>query len=89
MLLSAILAQIPGIEWTGDAAAEIHGISYDSRSVQKGDLFVAIQGAKADGARFVAAGRSKWRHRGCIRTQSRPRPSGCSHYRSGCPQISG
>jgi UDP-N-acetylmuramoyl-L-alanyl-D-glutamate--2,6-diaminopimelate ligase len=54
MLLSAILAQIPGIEWTGDAAAEVRGISYDSRSVQKGDLFVAIQGARADGARFIA-----------------------------------
>jgi UDP-N-acetylmuramoyl-L-alanyl-D-glutamate--2,6-diaminopimelate ligase len=54
MFLSAILAQIPGIEWTGNAAAEIHGIAYDSRSVQKDDLFVAIQGAKADGARFIA-----------------------------------
>ena len=53
MLVDQLLAQIPGIRWTGDAAAEIRGISYDSRSVQKGDLFVAIHGAKADGARFI------------------------------------
>ena len=54
MILRQLLAQIPGIEWTGDAAAEVRGISYDSRSVQSGDLFVAIQGEKADGARFIA-----------------------------------
>ena len=54
MYLNKILEQIPGIEWIGDAAAEIGGISYDSRSVQKGDLFVAIKGEKADGAQFVA-----------------------------------
>ena len=54
MLLRQLLAQIPGIEWTGDAAAEVRGISYDSRSVQKADLFVAIQGEKADGVRFIA-----------------------------------
>jgi UDP-N-acetylmuramyl-tripeptide synthetase len=53
MVLREVLAQIPGIEWTGDAAAAIGGISYDSRSVQKGDLFVAIKGEKADGARFI------------------------------------
>ena len=53
MLLGELLAQIPGVEWTGEAAAEIGGISYDSRSVQKQDLFVAIRGEKTDGARFI------------------------------------
>jgi len=54
MLLSKMLEQIPGIHWTGNVAADIGGISYDSRSVQKGDLFVAIKGKKEDGARFIA-----------------------------------
>ena len=32
---------------------EVHGIQYDSRKVQKGDLFVAIKGALTDGHRFI------------------------------------
>lgn len=54
MLLSFLLAQIPGIERQKNSAVEICGIAYDSRSVQKGDLFVAIKGEKADGANFIS-----------------------------------
>jgi UDP-N-acetylmuramoyl-L-alanyl-D-glutamate--2,6-diaminopimelate ligase len=36
------------------AGIEVRGITADSRTVQPGDVFVAIAGAKADGARFVA-----------------------------------
>jgi UDP-N-acetylmuramoyl-L-alanyl-D-glutamate--2,6-diaminopimelate ligase len=53
MLLREVAAMIPGIEWTGDATIDIRGISYDSRSVQKGDIFIAIRGEKADGGRFI------------------------------------
>jgi len=53
MLLENALQKISGIEWTGDRDADIRGIAYDSRSVQKGDLFVAIKGGKTDGAQFV------------------------------------
>ncbi len=53
MFLRNLLAQIPEAAWTEETATEIRGISYDSRAVQKGDLFVAIKGAKADGARFI------------------------------------
>ncbi len=53
MLIRELLEQIPGIEFTGNPDTEICGISYDSRSVQKNDLFVAIKGEKADGALFV------------------------------------
>jgi UDP-N-acetylmuramoyl-L-alanyl-D-glutamate--2,6-diaminopimelate ligase len=53
MFLSELLARIPAVEWRENTAAEIGGISYDSRSVQKGDLFVAIRGERADGARFI------------------------------------
>ncbi len=54
MLLSEALKQISGIDWTGEPDADVHGISYDSRLVQKGDLFVAIRGEKTDGNRYVA-----------------------------------
>ncbi|MBN1569291.1 MAG: UDP-N-acetylmuramoyl-L-alanyl-D-glutamate--2,6-diaminopimelate ligase [Acidobacteria bacterium] len=53
MLLKDVLARIRGVEWQGDLNTEIKGISYDSRTVQKGDLFVAIKGEKMDGARFI------------------------------------
>ncbi len=53
MLLQKALEKIPGIEWAGNLNADIRGISYDSRSVSQGDLFVAIKGERADGAHFV------------------------------------
>ncbi|HHT68006.1 MAG TPA: UDP-N-acetylmuramoyl-L-alanyl-D-glutamate--2,6-diaminopimelate ligase [Firmicutes bacterium] len=37
----------------GSSATNISGISYDSRTVQPGDLFVAISGLKLDGHDFV------------------------------------
>lgn len=53
MILGKALKNIPGIEQHGEANVEIRGIAYDSRSVRKGDLFVAIKGEKSDGARFI------------------------------------
>ena len=53
MFLLEALDQIPKIDRKGLLDAEVRGISYDSRTVQRGDLFVAIRGEKADGARFV------------------------------------
>ncbi|MBD9372907.1 UDP-N-acetylmuramoyl-L-alanyl-D-glutamate--2,6-diaminopimelate ligase [Rhizobium sp. ARZ01] len=39
----------------GNASAiEVGGISADSRKVNKGDLFIAVNGSKADGAAYVA-----------------------------------
>jgi len=54
MLLREALAQIAEIEWAGDPGTIIGGIAYDSRTVQAGDLFVAIRGQKEDGARFIS-----------------------------------
>jgi UDP-N-acetylmuramoyl-L-alanyl-D-glutamate--2,6-diaminopimelate ligase len=53
MFLLEALERIPEIDRRGILDAQIRGISYDSRSVQQGDLFVAIRGEKADGARFA------------------------------------
>src|SRR5215467_9752224 len=37
------------------AALDVTGVSADSRTVKRGDLFVAVAGTKDDGLRFVAA----------------------------------
>ena len=41
------------IETTGDLDIEITGISFDSREVKKGDLFVALSGNNIDGCSFL------------------------------------
>lgn len=53
MLLTKALEQIPVISTTGNPDVEINGISYDSRCIRNGELFVAIKGEKSDGARFI------------------------------------
>lgn len=35
------------------ASQQVHGVAFDSRKVSGGDVFVALSGAKADGARFI------------------------------------
>jgi UDP-N-acetylmuramoyl-L-alanyl-D-glutamate--2,6-diaminopimelate ligase len=59
MILREALEQIPNIQSTGNPGIEICGIAYDSRSVQKGDLFVAIKGENQDGASFIAQALSR------------------------------
>jgi UDP-N-acetylmuramoyl-L-alanyl-D-glutamate--2,6-diaminopimelate ligase len=39
---------------TRDADLDVGGVTSDSRSLKRGDVFVAIAGAKTDGLRFVA-----------------------------------
>ena len=53
MYLHKALEQIPGLQHQGKSDFVIRGITYDSRSVKQGDLFVAIKGEKSDGARFI------------------------------------
>ena len=53
MLLEEILAQIPGVEVTGDPKVRIVGISHDSRTIETGSLFVAIKGENTDGLQFL------------------------------------
>ena len=53
MRLRNILAGCPVLRTTGDLDIEIGGVAYDSRQVSAGALFVAIQGLRADGNRFV------------------------------------
>ncbi len=44
----------PGAFSSADTARTVTGVTMDSRAVKPGNVFVAYQGAKADGARFVA-----------------------------------
>ncbi len=48
-----IAARIPGARVVGDGSVEIAGMTQDSRAVEPGFLFAAVEGARADGARFV------------------------------------
>ena len=41
------------------AALKIKGISFDSRSIKKGDLFVSIKGDKFDGNDYINQATSK------------------------------
>src|ERR1700689_448806 len=53
MKLADILPADAQIE-AGSGAIEVGGVSTDSRTVKRGDVFVAIAGGKADGLEFVA-----------------------------------
>jgi UDP-N-acetylmuramoyl-L-alanyl-D-glutamate--2,6-diaminopimelate ligase len=44
---------IPGLECGADPGLEIQSLAYDSRRVEPGALFFAIEGEKADGHRFI------------------------------------
>ena len=52
--LADLARGVPGASFEGDGQVEITGIAYDSRRVKPGDLFVAVEGLRADGHAFVA-----------------------------------
>ena len=51
--LREIVAGVPVLETHGDMGRRVHGIAYDSRDVEPGFLFVAMDGLHADGHRFI------------------------------------
>jgi len=53
MKLTALLSQVATIKTEGSLDREITAITYDSRRVKPGTLFVALKGEKVDGAAFV------------------------------------
>ena len=55
MKLSQLLRDVAVTRLCADADTEIRDIQFDSRKVQPGDLFVAVEGLKSDGHRFIPA----------------------------------
>jgi UDP-N-acetylmuramoyl-L-alanyl-D-glutamate--2,6-diaminopimelate ligase len=53
MRLHELLADLPVIAVAGPTDAEISSLAYDSRAVQPGGLFVAINGFHADGHAYI------------------------------------
>jgi len=53
MTLKELLQDIEVTEMTADPGLEIRNVRYDSRAVEPGDLFVAVEGFAADGHRFI------------------------------------
>lgn len=53
MKLDRIIEDLNAVETFGSAAVEISGISFDSRKVSAGDVFVAIPGTGFDGKEFI------------------------------------
>jgi len=51
--LSDLIADLSDAELHGDEGVQINAVRYDSRLVQKGDLFVAIKGYATDGHRYI------------------------------------
>ncbi len=59
MQLSALLEGIEILSCTADLQSEISGVSYDSRKVRPGELFVAVTGFAADGHAFIPMAEEK------------------------------
>ena len=55
MKLRELLAPLAPANVTGPVEADVLGLALDSRQVVPGDVFFALPGARADGARFVAS----------------------------------
>ncbi|MEO5761252.1 MAG: UDP-N-acetylmuramoyl-L-alanyl-D-glutamate--2,6-diaminopimelate ligase [Vicinamibacteria bacterium] len=59
MNLGALTKAHHGAVLHGAADLEVSGLSYDSRAVQRGDLFAALHGAKQDGMEFIKGAKRK------------------------------
>ena len=53
MKLKDLLTSIEITAWHADPEAEIAEVCYDSRKVEKGDLYVAVRGYQTDGHRYI------------------------------------
>ncbi|TAL64517.1 MAG: UDP-N-acetylmuramoylalanyl-D-glutamyl-2, 6-diaminopimelate--D-alanyl-D-alanine ligase, partial [Burkholderiaceae bacterium] len=59
MTLAQALAWIPGGRLVGDAATSVQRVHSDTRTLQNGDLFVALRGERYDANDFLAEARAR------------------------------
>ena len=59
MTLGELLRRVPAARLQGDPSLPVTEVTYDSRRVSPGGLFVAIRGTVADGNQFVNVARKK------------------------------
>ncbi len=59
MNLGSLAQAHPGAKIHGPLDLEVSGLSYDSRSVGRGQLFAALHGARQDGLEFVRAAKRR------------------------------
>ncbi len=59
MTLQQAQAWIPGAQLVGDGATALQRVHTDTRTLQRGDLFVALKGERFDANDFLAAAREK------------------------------
>jgi UDP-N-acetylmuramoyl-L-alanyl-D-glutamate--2,6-diaminopimelate ligase len=52
--LPHMLAGMTDVEVSGNAEVQVHGVTYDSRRVSEGSLFVALPGARTHGTKYIA-----------------------------------
>ena len=58
MTLAQALQWLPGAVAVGDTGVEIRRVHTDTRSLQHGDLFVALRGERFDANQFLAQAKS-------------------------------
>ena len=59
MKLKALLRDVQITTVCADAAAEILGVSYDSRTTRQGELYVAVKGYATDGHKYIPGAMEK------------------------------
>jgi UDP-N-acetylmuramoyl-L-alanyl-D-glutamate--2,6-diaminopimelate ligase len=70
MKLAQLLEGIPITESTADMGLVITGVSYDSRTTEKGNIFVAVRGYQSDGHHYIGA--AVLRGAACILCEEKP-----------------
>ena len=55
MKLQELLEGIVVLECRAEPCLDVTGVSFDSRAVKQGELFVAVTGFAADGHKFIPA----------------------------------
>jgi UDP-N-acetylmuramoyl-L-alanyl-D-glutamate--2,6-diaminopimelate ligase len=77
MTVGALIEGLPGCEVRGDAGAEVSGFAWDTRDLERGQLFAALPGQRVDGHAYldaaVAAGAAALLvRRGAVDAEGRP-----------------